>query len=713
MKNVSGLPGPATEANEIDLLVLFNILFSKKYLIIFVALVFSICAYIYTVVKTPIYVATVLIQLEKNPQSSLINNMMLNLSDARDSAATEIGIFKSRKVLGKASDDLGLQIVAKPNSTSIIRRLLSHLSGEITPRISVAQFTVPPLSEDKTWTLTVLDGDRYQLQSEDNQTLTGKVNQPVNGHGVSLNISGIDAPPGTTFSLTKRSRLATINDLLQNIKIIELEKGGELLQVSFSGTDPQMIAVTLETISQSFMQEDLQRKAEETSKSLAFVNDLLPGVLQKLNQADDRLHQFKEENSSVDLSLEAKEVLESSVSIQAQKNQLTLAKAELSKLYTKDHPLYRALLEKEKFLLKEQNLLAQKITTMPKKQQDFLSIKREVEAEHEIYMQLLAKQNELSIVKASTVASIRIIDDAVTDLQPTGAKKTLVVLMALMLGLIMSSGYYLLKFALRSPLEDPDQIERYGVDVLASIPVSKWLQRRKNFITHPRNQLPNPVWLAQHHADCLAIEALRSLRTGLLITLSVLEKRSVLISSATPHAGKTFISANLASVMASTGKRVIIIDADLRRGHIHSLLGMTGDNGLSEVLRDKMALSDVVQHTSQQGVDFISRGETSIQSSELLACERFAEVIQWAEQHYDYVIIDTPPILAVTDAAIVAQHVGLSLLVVRYAMNSVQDLEFALRRLYKSGVQVDGVIFNAVEKGRSAPYEYDYYSSTH
>ena len=196
MKNVSGLPGPATEANEIDLLVLFNILFSKKYLIIFVALVFSICAYIYTVVKTPIYVATVLIQLEKNPQSSLINNMMLNLSDARDSAATGIGIFKSRKVLGKASDDLGLQIVVKPNSTSIIRRLLSHLSGEITPRISVAQFTVPPLSEDKTWTLTVLDEERYQLQSEDNQTLTGKVNQPVNGHGVSLNISGIERPTG-------------------------------------------------------------------------------------------------------------------------------------------------------------------------------------------------------------------------------------------------------------------------------------------------------------------------------------------------------------------------------------------------------------------------------------------------------------------------------------------------------------------------------------
>ncbi|MCE0827804.1 tyrosine-protein kinase [Buttiauxella ferragutiae ATCC 51602] len=697
--------------DEIDLIQIVLMLFSHKYKIIITTVLFAVLTFLYTATKQPTYIASVLIQLDKNPNNNLISKLMSPLGNDEPSSATEMGILKSRRVLSMTIEEMGLQLVVREKRLPYIGDFLAAFSSKKPPTIIVPTFSVPPESEDMDWELTVLSPDSYQLNLGENGIFLGKVNQTLNQSGFIINVANITAPAGTKFTLTIYSKFTVIQDLLKRLTAEELNKTSGLIHVSLTGDNKQKITQILNNISLNFREDNMTQRAEEASKSLDFVNKLLPVAQESLNRADKQLNVFKQENGSIDLPLEAKAVLESSVTIQSQQNELQLAKAELSKLYTKSHPIYRALLEKEALINEEKVALSQAISTMPKKQQEILSIKRDVEAGQEIYMQLLAKQHEFGIAKASTVANIRIVDEAISDPKPVGKLKGVSAVLGAFLGFIFSSGYCLIASLFRRLLEDTQSIENYGVEVLASVPWSKRPQSQtfRKFKTKP---IRKDFWLAREHPDDLAIEAMRSLRTAIFIALKQADKNSFLISGATPGAGKTFICGNLAAVMADTGKRILLIDADMRLGYLHEMLGLKEQYGLSEILQNNIEFKDAVQPSTQSGLDFISRGAGAVLSSELLMHDNFAQLMQWAQREYDYVIVDTPPILSITDAAIAAQHIGLSLLVLRYKINTVKELVTAINRFKKCHVELDYVVFNGVQKGAISAYEYPYYSQS-
>ncbi|OQV66302.1 hypothetical protein AK51_10060 [Serratia nematodiphila DZ0503SBS1] len=176
--------------------------------------------------------------------------------------------------------------------------------------------------------------------------------------------------------------------------------------------------------------------------------------------------------------MEAKSVLDTIVGVEAQLNELTFKESEISKLYTKEHPAYRALLEKRATLQKEKDKLNQRVSKMPQTQQEILRLTRDVDAGKEIYMQLLNRQQELSITKASTVGNVRIIDTAVTQPKPVKPKKTLIVIIFTLLGGIASVAVVLLKSVLHRGIESPEQLEDQGINVYASIPLSEWQQKK-------------------------------------------------------------------------------------------------------------------------------------------------------------------------------------------------------------------------------------------
>ena len=709
MKMDTELISARDNVGEIDLIQIVLMLYANKYKIIITTVFFATLTFLYMATQQPTYVASVLIQLDKNPKNNLISKLMSPLGNDESSSATEIGILKSRRVLSMTIEEMGLQLTVREKRLPYIGDLLAAFSNKKTPTIVVPTFSVPPESEDMDWQLTVLSPNSYQLNLGENGVFSGKVNQTLNHSGFTIKVANISAPAGTEFILIRHSKFTVIQDLLKRLTAEELKKDSDLLNVSLTGNNKQKIVQILNNISQNFREDNMTQRAEEASKSLDFVNSLLPVALESLNRADRQLNIFKEENGSIDLPLEAKSVLESSVAIQSQQNELQLAKAELSKRYTKSHPIYRALLEKEALMNKEKSTLTQAISTMPKKQQEILSIKRDVEAGQAIYMQLLAKQHEFGIAKASTVATIRIVDEAISDPKPIGKIRGLSAVLGAMLGFIFSSGYCLVASLFRRLLEDTQSIENYGVEVLASVPWSQWPQSQifRKFKTKP---IRKDFWLAREHPEDLTIEALRSLRTGIFIALKQADKNSFLISGATPGAGKTFMCGNLAAVMADTGKRILLIDADLRLGYLHEMLGLKEQCGLSEILQNKIEFKDAVQSSTKPGLDFISHGAVSALSSELLLHENFAQLMQWAQREYDYVIVDTPPILSITDAAIAAQHIGLSLLVLRYKTNTVKELVTALNRFKKCHVELDYVVFNGVQKRDISAYEYPYYS---
>ncbi|MDY5372338.1 MAG: polysaccharide biosynthesis tyrosine autokinase, partial [Escherichia coli] len=215
--------------------------------------------------------------------------------------------------------------------------------------------------------------------------------------------------------------------------------------------------------------------------------------------------------------------------------------------------------------------------------------------------------------------------------------------------------------------------------------------------------------LAVGNPTDLAIEAIRSLRTSLHFAMMQAQNNVLMMTGVSPSIGKTFVCANLAAVISQTNKRVLLIDCDMRKGYTHELLGTNNVNGLSEILIGQGDITTAAKPTSIAKFDLIPRGQVPPNPSELLMSERFAELVNWASKNYDLVLIDTPPILAVTDAAIVGRHVGTTLMVARYAVNTLKEVETSLSRFEQNGIPVKGVILNSIFRRASAYQDYGYY----
>ncbi|EPU8733807.1 polysaccharide biosynthesis tyrosine autokinase, partial [Klebsiella pneumoniae] len=165
---------------------------------------------------------------------------------------------------------------------------------------------------------------------------------------------------------------------------------------------------------------------------------------------------------------------------------------------------------------------------------------------------------------------------------------------------------------------------------------------------------------------------------------------------------------NLAAVIAQTGKKVLFVDADLRKGYTHKLFNVSNDNGLSGILSGTVTVDKAVKRLKEPGFDFISRGIVPPNPAELLMNSKFNELLDWANHNYDLIIIDTPPILAVTDAAIIGNYAGTTMLIARFELNTAKEIEVSYKRFEQSGVKVKGCILNGVVKKASSYYSYGY-----
>ena len=346
---------------------------------------------------------------------------------------------------------------------------------------------------------------------------------------------------------------------------------------------------------------------------------------------------------------------------------------------------------------------------MPSSQQEILSMTRDVQMGNDIYMILLNKQHELNISKASTLGNVRIIDHAVTQQKPVKPKKILIVLLSALMGFLFSSGVILVRNMLIKGIRQPAELEKRGIPVLAVVPLAPELTKRRRCRAIPTYQ--SDELLAKSTPTSLAVEALRGLRTSLHFAMLKSDNKILMISGTSPGVGKSFVSSNLAVLMAQAGTRVLLIDCDLRRGYLHRVFSAAENGaGLADYLSQDVNISTVIQHTEYPEVDFIGRGRMTNNPAELFMSEKFKTLLTSCSTQYDVIIIDTPPILSVTDAAIVGRYASTSLMVVRFEQNSLKEVEAGLRRFDQNGIAIQGTIFNGVEKRAAEPYTYGDYS---
>ncbi|MGJ0479669.1 tyrosine-protein kinase Wzc [Pantoea agglomerans] len=706
---------PGEESNGWDLAHLVGQLIDHRWIIVAVTAFFMLAGTLYTLFATPIYSADALVQVEQKNASTVLNEIdsILPPTPASD---TEIEILESRMVIGKTVDDLDLDTVVEQNYFPVIGKGLSRLMGTKPANIAISRLEIPRTVEKRNVELEVTGPDSYTVSKDGDELFKGKVGQ-LESHGdISMLVSEIHADEGTSFTVTKLNDLQAIRSVLANLTVADKGKDTGVLGLEYLGEDPEQISKVLNQIVNNYLLQNVERKSEQAEKSLEFLRTQLPAVRAKLDEAENKLNTFRRQNESVDLSLEAKSALDSSVSVQSQLNELTFREAEVSQLFTKDHPTYRALLEKRKTLEGEQAQLNKKISGMPQTQQEILRLTRDVQSGQEIYMQLLNRQQELSISKASTVGDVRIIDNAQTANSPVAPKKLLIIAASLILGLLVSVGLVLLKAMLHHGIENPDQLEELGMNVYASVPLSDW-QRKKDTEALARRGSkvktdPHETLLALGNPTDLSIEAIRSLRTSLHFAMMEAKNNILMITGASPGIGKTFICANLATLVAKAGQRVLFIDGDMRRGYTHELLGADNKSGLSNVLSGKTEFSPALIQQGVYGFDFLPRGQVPPNPSELLMHRRMGELLEWASKNYDLVLIDTPPILAVTDASIIGKLAGTSLMVARFEANTTKEVDVSFKRFAQNGIEIKGVILNAVVRKAANAYGhgYDYYA---
>ena len=718
--------------DEIDLRQLFGMLLDGRYIIATAVALVAIIALIYVFLATPIYKANGIIQVEDNAPGVPGLDDMAEIFASESSSATELHVIKSRLVLGRVVDELGLTVSVESNYLPIIGEVMARgtlpyqlsqpplglssyaAGGE---KITVAELSLPGYLVNQPLTLVAEGGQNYSLWHDEQLLIQSKVGVLAfsDDGKIEINLSELAANKGAEFTLTKAGRLSAVLKLQRQINVSEKGKDTGIIEISLEGAERQKIVEIVDSVSANYYLQNVQRMAAEAENSLTFLDEQIPRIQKELASSEEALNDYRSERTSVDLSLEAQSALDSLVQIEADISTMSINEADISRRFTPQHPNYISFKRQQRNLLGQRDKLSRKLEALPDTQKKILRLKRDFEVNQAIFLALQNKRQELSILKASTVGNVRILDKAEVMPETVAPKKTHIMVLAVLLGGMLGVIIVALKHFLRAGVTDPKVFTDNGLMVHATIPHSEneeaykqqvqFLKRYKER-KKPKEHIKQTLLAADHPAD-LAIEALRSLRTSLHFSMLDASNHIVMLSSASPGVGKSFVSSNLAAVIAQTGQKVLIIDADMRKGYLHKRFAYSPDQGLSDILAGTVKASEAIKSTQIEGLDFISRGNFPTNPSELLMSSQFPEMISELESHYDLILFDTPPILAVTDASIIGSYCGAALMVARFESCSLRQVMAASHRFELNGVDIKGIVFNAVEK-KASSYYYDY-----
>lgn len=727
-------------SNEIDLLGLVGTLIDHKLLIAMVAGAFMVAGAAYAVLSTPVYRANALVQVEAKKNDMLGFSNISSMLGQESPSVTEIELIKSRSVLGKAIDNLNLDVEVEPNYFPVIGAFIARRFEPDRPQevaapwfgfnsftwggeeLVISELQVPQALLGEPMTFVAGDNGTYTVLDEDGNTLaSSSVGEAFDQDGLKISVKALSANPGAEFTVTRQPRMATIIEYQKVLDVFERGKDSGILSLALEDTDADRAIRTLNEIIRLYVRQNIDRTSAEAAASLDFLREQLPVVKRDLEKAEKALNEYQIHSKSIDISLETKAILDQIVALDSSISTLKLQRAEMDRKFTGQHPAYRALMTQLAELTSKQSSLIKKVEGLPATQKELFSLTRDVQVGNEIYTQLLNKSQELDVMRAGTVGNVHLIDEADVDQsKPVKPQKALIVLTMTLLGAFFAIALVLVRKALNRGLESPEAIEQLGLPVYASIPYSALQKTEDDKLSRSRASASKSMHLlAMDHPTDLAIEALRSLRTSLHFATLEAKNNRLMISGPSPAVGKTFVSGNLAAVIAQAGRRVLLVDVDMRKGYLHKLLGTGSENGLSDVLSRQCSLDTAIHPTSVSGFDFISRGRIPPNPSELLMKANFTAFLDEVSSRYDLVILDTPPLLAVTDAAIVGRLSGTNLIVTRFGLNPAREIQLTMRRFAQNGIELKGAIFNGVEKRASAYgygdygyYHYDYKSDS-
>ncbi|QIO04541.1 polysaccharide biosynthesis tyrosine autokinase [Acinetobacter shaoyimingii] len=720
-----------TETHAEDAVDLKELLFSliAQWKLISLCIILSmICALLYLKTTPNIYAVDALVQVEENKGASaaLLGELSTVIEQKQPSQA-EIEILKSRLVLGQVIKALNLNIVITGDKNSFFNRLIdknpyeteyqfkSVVFTDDQKSFDIREFEIPSKYLDQTLTLQFNDTEFNLIDPEtDKVIVSGKLNhkfQTVNEYGTWKMAIFSSNPLNGEYQITSQSMPEAIKSVLMNYSVIERGKLTGVLGLTYQGTDKEHITKVLNAILIAYSQQNIERRSAETAQTLKFLDEQLPELKQQLDLAEREFNKFRQEFNTVDVTKESELYLSQSITLETSKVEIEQKLAEMSEKYTNEHPVMKQMVAQLAVINGKIAALNDTLKGLPDLQRRYLQLFREVEVKQQLYTALLNSYQQLRIAKAGEIGNVRIVDNAVEPVNAIKPQKLMILLLSIFIGGFIGVLAALLRNILRSGIKDVSQIENtFALPVYSTVPRSLVQESR---IKAFKKKKHIPI-LALQNSDDVAIESLRSMRTAIQFALTTAKNNIIMVSGPAPEVGKSFISTNLAVILSQSDKKVLVIDADLRRGYLHKYFNKDNQKGLSNYLNGQLELTSIIQSTEVPNLSVITRGKSPANPSELLGTQKFTDMLAKLSEIYDHILIDTPPVLAVTDGVIIAQHAGVNLVIARYAKTHMKELELVLNRFEQASVKVNGFILNDIQRvnrGYGYGYSYAYKSS--
>lgn len=729
--------------DEIDLMALLFAILRGWKVIVFFAVLGLVIGILYSRYVNPTFKSDALIQIEENSKgvAALGADISELIGSEVSKAQAEAELIRSRMILEPVVNLLHLRIrLSDPNIGALDRIKSNSTDTQINKpegvslktedgEVKISQFNVSQEYLNQPFTLT-RSATGFVLTNgfDDFKGQIGKAHL-FKGTDGQIQIKVDDLPAdGYSVNITKQYLQTTTDQINSALSVVEKGKQTGIIQLSMTGANQQQTSLILKQIVLSYIDQNQSRGSEETTKTISFMETQIPTLKKKLEDSEAVFNDFRKKYGTIDVGKEAELLLTENSQIDAQLNELKLKKADLTTYYTEEHPLVVQINEQLAVLNARKNEIDDTIAGLPEIQREFLQLSADTTINREIYLTLLKNYEQLKIVKAGQIGFARIIDLPISTYKVIAPKKLQIMILAMLLGAMLGTMLVLLKNMLRNVVKDPERIEgKTGVPVVATVPRSPLLTRlRKN------KKAPNRL-LAYVDNNSLSYEAIKSLRTNLMFGMPVQGRagqraKVILITGESPGVGKSFISANLTEVFAQLDKKVLIIDADMRLGELHRVFSMSQDNGLADYLsqdvthlskpntqiaevitsQESNKLASFIHPTGIDNIDFMPRGQHPRNPASLLANGSFNHLMAELNLHYDYILIDSPPVLAASDAMILAQHADKVLMVTRYDDSIEGQLVYAVNQMNKANIKVDGIILNDVQQGIMSKYSYHY-----
>lgn len=739
------VPKPSTNDatqhdDEIDLIALLLTLLRGWKTILACAFLGLVLGVTYSRYVQPTYQSDALLQIDKESKgiSALGSNISELVGTESSPAETERELILSRMVLAPVVSKLHLDIKVSDAEVGTLERIAkSSIPTQTSTKdgvfldteqgaVRISSFTVPQAYENKVFNI-VKTNTGFELSIERNEkleTYTGNIASPtvINTPEGDINISVESLPAiGHKIKLTKLSTPSAINNLNSALSVSERGKQTGIVQLTMTGEDQKQVSRVLTRVVQSYVDQNLARGSEQTSTTIKFMESQIPQLKQKLEKSEEAFNKFREQYGTIDVSKEAEILLNESAQIERQLSELKLKQAELLTYYTAEHPLVVQINDQLAVLNTRRQEIKETVTRMPETQRDFLQLSQDMDINREIYLTMLKNYEQLKIARAGEIGYVRVVDMPINTFNPIAPKKLVIWILSLIIGTLLGSLLVLAKSLLRNTVKDPERLEeKTGVPVIATIP------RSKTAINLTKNNKNSRRLLAMVDHDGLSYEGIKSLRTSLMFAMPPASKvatifgeldreeaakqgKVIVISGESPGIGKSFISSNLAETFSQLNKKVLVIDGDMRRGELHKIFTISQSNGLGDYLTETDAtLANFVHPTSFEFIDFMPRGKHPHNPASLLSTDKFSNMLVQLVAIYDYVIIDTPPVLAVSDAIITAQYADKVLMVTRYNYSIEGQLTYAIKQMHKANVTVDGIVLNDMVQSITSKYSYHY-----